>query len=73
MLGSKQVRKKKAYRTYGAPPMAVKPLSQSPAVDKGVAYDPYIPQAINSITDLEGLKRATAEQRTRIHMETSCI
>ena len=63
MLGSMQGRRKEAYRTYGAPPMAVKPLSQSPAVDKGVAYDPYIPQTINSITDEEGLKRANADPK----------
>ena len=73
MLGSKQVRKKKAYRTYGAPPMAVKPLSQSPAVDKGVAYDPVIPMTVDPITDMEGLKRAKAGGNTYVHGNTMYI
>ena len=63
MLGSKQVRRQKAHRAYETPAMAVKPLSQSPAVDKGVAYDPVIPQTLDSITDLQGLKRATADPK----------
>ena len=63
MLGSKQGRRKRKTQGYGTPAMAVKPLSQSPAVDKGVAYDPVIPQTINSITDEEGLKRAKADPK----------